>query len=525
MNQYDEISNVYETLHLPENWYNRKSVQRKKIRLINQIGHSGDIQHIISLMRFLLHENHELRNSTLLAINTLFSGLDSAKTYETSLRHCNIQPDDVLRYAEYFDRNALITPLAIASLNQSGYVREAAMREALRLNLQEELFPFIIYRLGDWVSEVRKSAELSFRKVVDDGQWLVLLDNLKLIFWLKKVSRVDLSDIFQDALDYLVVSRTKEVFSKFSTLPEKTRFQLCGYVLQKESVESMVFETLLVDKSYLVRSKLAEYIAENRLPDWMIGRLQKDKSSTVRQRCLESRMKNSKFKDSIDYKPFLFDKSAYIRNLAQHELRATSIEIAKMYREALRNGENHVGSIYGLGDVGGDEDIPLLMNFIDEDSLEVRLAAVRTILKISPSRLRDYLIGALDSEQKSIRKIAVRHLSLSADSETIHRVRRLYKNGDTDLKLSMLSFFNQHNEYSTLTDLILALGSREGSIVRMAWRYLSRWERNAYAKFHAPNATEKMRLQQVYATIDASVKIPVDKMDFWSRLPYLCRFE
>jgi hypothetical protein len=93
--------------------------------------------------------------------------------------------------------------LGIASLNGNGYVREKAVRELSRLKNTDGL-RFILLRLGDWVVEVRKAATagvLSFLESRYIDNWL---KQLTAIDWLLKVERVDLREIHNQIIQFIL---------------------------------------------------------------------------------------------------------------------------------------------------------------------------------------------------------------------------------------------------------------------------------------------------------------------------------
>lgn len=221
MNNQVDISNIYSVLYKEESWLNRSKLRKDQLESIKKLGFYGDSNSIHVLVKFLNHESQDIRSATIKSIENLFNKLDTKSAYESSLRHCNILKKDIRNYIKYYSKEELKYPLAIASINSNGYIREEALLKIQDKELSEELIQFVIYRLGDWVSEVRNAAQSNYDKVLSAGKWKSILEHIDLIFWLKKVQRVDLSNTFSKTIDFLTNENALDTYRKFPELNEK----------------------------------------------------------------------------------------------------------------------------------------------------------------------------------------------------------------------------------------------------------------------------------------------------------------
>jgi HEAT repeat protein len=525
MNSQEDISNLYTVLYQNENWLNRSIVRTKQLDAIKRLGFYGDSQSIYALVRFLNHDSQEIRTATINSIKNLFNKFDSKSAYESSLRHCNILIKDIRQYIKNYSSEDLKYPLAIASINSNGYVREEALKYIFKNDLSDSLIQFVIYRLGDWVSQVRKSAQINYEKVLDDGKWESIINHLDLIFWLKKVQRVDLSETFDRTIKFLTTENAEETYKTFSKLTEKTRFKLTQEILKIDPINQLAQKTFSIDKSYLVRSKLAESIHRIENREELITIFKKDKSGIVRQKCLESRIKIETERSKIDFKELLFDRSATIRNLAQFYLALTKEEILELYKNGIANIELRETSIYGIGELGSKTDVELLLPFVNSENNKIKKAAIRTILKLDSGRITSQLIKELDSNNKSIRKLAIEHLSGTASDEILNRCREIFSKGDKDVKLSMLSFFGRNCSYKTLPDLILALNESDEEITNSAWSHLEIWRTKSISIYTKQTDSDKVRAEEIYNQIKFKNKMPYAREKLWNELPYFGRFK
>jgi len=516
-------SSLYSILRQKEAWYNRKSIRIQQVEAIRRLGVYGNVEDAQILVGFLNHDSSEIRSATIKSIVSLSPKLDSNDIFATPLKYCHISNTDIKNYVNNYKGKELTYLLAIASMNTNGYVREAALSQILRNGLSEELFPFVLIRLGDWVTNVRAKARDNFNQTLKKGDYKVISNNLGLIFWLKKVKRVDLSEAYSKAIELLLIERPKETLAKFSELSEKDRFNLCDEMLKLNPIRQEIVDALVSDKSYLVRSKLAKNIHRIENRSEIIAILQKDKSGIVRQRCLESRLKINSEVAQIDFESLLNDKSAAIRNLARFNLKDSGIDFLDYYKKGLSDALLSESSIYEIGEIGSKADVDCLLPFLESESNKLKRAAIRSIFKLDASRLTSYLINELSASVKSIRRLAIKHLSILPSDEVLERCREIYKTNDVELKVSMLAFFGRVGDYRVLPDLLLGIGDSDERIANVAWGCLIDWVRQS--RYSKPSSFDKLRAKEEYEKISFNNELSYARKRIWKRLPYTGRFD
>ncbi len=91
--------------------------------------------------------------------------------------------------------------LALATLNWSGHVREAAIETLLAT---QEIFPipFVLLRLNDWVREVRDAAKRFVFRRIDDGRVEQIAQHALLVCRLDECGRDDHSDLVRSIVGY-----------------------------------------------------------------------------------------------------------------------------------------------------------------------------------------------------------------------------------------------------------------------------------------------------------------------------------
>lgn len=306
---------------------------------------------------------------------------------------------------------------------------------------------------------------------------------------------------------------------------KKTRFKLCQEILKVNPIVELAQKTFIKDKSYLVRSKLAENIHRIDNSDNLISILQRDKSGLVRQKCLESRIKIDEERDKIDFRELLFDRSGTIRNLAKYYSKLSNEEVIDIYRNAIKNKNSIEVSIYGLGELGRKNDVDLILPFVDSKQSKLKKAAIRTIMKFDSSLITSQIIEELDSNNKSIRKLAIECLSNTSDKRILNRCREIYKTGTTELKISMLSFFGRNCTYNTLPDLILPLNDELEEIRNSAWSHLDNWRLKSISNYSKQTEEDRKRAKEIYNQIKFKNRLPYAREKLWKELPYFGRFK
>jgi len=307
-------------------------------------------------------------------------------------------------------------------------------------------------------------------------------------------------------------------------LSESIRFNLCKEILKLDTVSEISQNTFINDKSYLVRSKIAENLRKTKNPSQLIPILQNDKSALVRQKCLLSRSKISSESGKINFKEFLFDKSATIRNIARFHLKDSNVNFLEIYKKGLEDNSLLVSSIYSIGEFGSEEEVDLILPYYNSQNGNIKKAAIRTILKLDATRIQSQLLDELNSKLKSVRKLAIENLSISPNDTVVNRCREIYSSGDVELKLSMLTFFGRVCSYKTLPDLINALDDSNENVVNSAWLHLTNWRKNSISNYTIQDEKDKIRAQEIYGQIKFRAELSFANKKLWNEIPYFGRF-
>jgi hypothetical protein len=211
---YSDINYCIQILNERPKWFFQKDNIVEKLQCFNTIQKNGTPATIYSLFKFLRSDNTLIQEKSAETIVHLFDRLKSQNEYTDSLKNLNISKSDLDFYRGNFEENIYLKLLGIASLNCNGYVREKAVNELARLKNIDGL-KFILLRLSDWVLPVRNSALKAITSFLTQTYFDGLLKNLLVIDWLLTVKRIDLTEIHNTIIQFILSPElSDELFDK-----------------------------------------------------------------------------------------------------------------------------------------------------------------------------------------------------------------------------------------------------------------------------------------------------------------------
>jgi hypothetical protein len=203
------------------------------------------------------------------------------KTLYNSLRYIHLKKEDIRKF-DKFDEPLKLSLLNIASMNSSGYVREEALNGLLS-NSKQSTFPFILFRLGDWVPAIKAKAEKEIKDVIQREEPDFLIKNHGLIDWLLKIGRSDLRHIHNEITQFIFSdSNIERIIKSLDKYSDGDRFFIFRNLIQKGKLKALVLEEILTDNNHLIRLlaiRNIEFINNHDLTK----RLLKDRSQKIRQ--------------------------------------------------------------------------------------------------------------------------------------------------------------------------------------------------------------------------------------------------
>jgi len=459
-------------------FFQRSNIDRKFEILdrIVKIGRSADISDLVPLAE---HKHKMLREKTVETIEVLLQKMKTKNHTYNSLRYCNITSKNLDTYQNIYKKKHLTQLLIIASMNKSGYVREKAIRKFNRYR-NPEVIPYLLFRLGDWVKQVRETAKTALDDFLNIEYFDEFIEQLSTIEWLLKVKRVNLEIEHKKILDFLTIENIDHLLQVFPKQQEKNRLILTKYILKREKVDTRIIQTLLKDKNFLIRKLVADNLEKLYSHD-LKEALLKDKNNKVRLNTLYNLIKLNKI-TTEEWKPFLIDKSFWVRDLARFELKGENIDFIAFYRKHIEQESFLNIAILGLGEVEQTKDIAFLQQYLYHENDFVRQSAAMSILKMEEYAIDNYLIQKLASDDNRVKKIAIKHFSKYPDNETLDKIRNIYDQGNSNAKISVLKLFSKIRSNRVYPDLLKGVEEENFDVKEIASKYLNSWNRNSSYK-------------------------------------------
>lgn len=522
---HTDLNHCIQILSERPKWFFQKDNIADKLRCFDTIKKVGTPSTIYSIIQFLRSDNILIQTKAAETILFLFGKLKSLNEYEDTLKHLPIEESHLDFYRVDYDEKTYLQLLCISSLNGSGYVREKAVKELARLKNAEAL-KFILLRLGDWVAAVRKAATegtLSFLGItyIDD-----LLKQLSTIDWLLKVERVDLSDVHDSVIQFILSQDfSEEFYNKIKRLDDKTRFRFYKAFLSNRHPTKEQIDKISADKNFLVRLELIKHLSgcDTVTQKELIAGFLHDQSARVRLDALyASKSFNTFLYDQIS--ELLSDEAASVRELSRHLLKDKGIGFAALYRQRIADQQFLSGSLLGLSETGNKEDLPIFEQYIHVEKSKLIVACLTAINKFNADKAKQYSLALLVHSSKRVRDKAVEILVKNSDAATLDKVRNIYAKCDYNIKKTILKLYNKIGGWNIVGDLLLALTDKNANIQNFGWQLLDKWKTKATRLFTTPPATEIERANKIYSSlVTSNLKMTHSKANLLQDLKFFLR--
>lgn len=496
--------------------FGKEKNQEKKLIALNQLSEIGYPSLISDLMPNLKGNSKEIQTGTIETIKVLFEKLKGKKAYYDSLKHCPISKNDIAYFETEFDKENFSLLMKVSSLNRNGYVREKAVEKLGELQT-ENVLPFIIFRLADWVPNVRNAAKHELKKFIKSENHQELINNLSLFKWLQKVERTDLSKTYKEIIEFLVIDSRTETIESFYKTNDKERRILAKELSEKIQSEDEI-NVLINDKHFLIRLLSLNHF--DRLTNSQKKKLLSDKSARVRQRALYEYKGDKDFESLLIN--YLADKSGSIRHLARFYLKETGIDFKEFYTNNLTNNRQVIGSMLGLLDIEAKNCESYLTPQLENDKIRYVKTAFYVLSNLNPSEVFEFAKSNLFTERIGLRNQIIEYFGKNRNQDVVKIVRGKYSNADEEIKMSILKLFSRIGGYSSFPDLLIGTIDKSESVRNQARLYVQKWKSEAISMFSKPTVDEQERALKVFNFVnEAHIEKkyfnnnPVEGLDFF----------
>jgi HEAT repeat protein len=459
-------------------------------------------------------------------IISLFDKLKSQSELYDSLKYVPIDVSDIDFFCESFARDVSVKLLTLSTLNHNGYVRQRAI-DALAISQHPLAVRFLIMRLSDWVENVREVATSSIRNYFQDEYREQFIRELDSIEGLRNVGRVDLRREYEAILNYVLGKKlTNEIYNALAVTDKARLLYLKKYV-EKNGIETQLIKIIISDKSFLIRIQMLKYL--NKLNESertkTISELLSDKSSQVRLQtlyCLKD--KSMLYYDAI--LKLTSDLSASVRDLSRYLLKKYELDFKAIYIGRIQENEQKVGSILGLAEIGGTDNLDLLFTLIKTDNRKIRLACLIGIQKLNLQQAKVFALDFFSDESSKIRKKCIEILSCTWSQDVILETERFYLSGDPVVKKMVLILYSKVGGWDVLGLLINAVSDQDPSVGELAWIFLQKWKDKALRLFTRPPKEAIDKAKYYYGCTSLNLtEINSSKQKLWDEIKHYLRYD
>jgi HEAT repeat protein len=409
------------------------------------------------------------------------------KRLYSAFRHLSITQKDVGRLAA-MPTDASVELLGIASMNHSGFVRQAAV-EALRRQGHARSVPYILLRLSDWVPQVRQAAETALDGMLRGDLASKLLQYGFLLTALERVERVDLSPIRQRVDHFLRGPDGRENLERGLKSTDAGHRAFCFRVLESELVDRPELVDLAVaDRDARIRLWIARllltapFAGSNR---WL-EQLLHDPCSRVQTELIR-RMSSDECTELVaTIEELIFANTPSVRGAARFVLgQRGRTDFATAYRQQLVSSTVEIvqpGWVAGLAETGTADDFAMVERFVGHPRSKVRSAAVSGCVRLDVSRGVPIAISHLDDPSGRVRRVVVKALTSHRTADTTAAAASMLVEGSPKGRLAAFAVLSSMGGWSVVPFALRALIQSDEQLSRAAWSCLQEWDSRCFTQ-------------------------------------------
>lgn len=442
------------------------------------------------------------------------------KTLYNSLRHIYLKKEDLGKF-DKFEETLKLSLLNITSMNSSGYVREEALN-GLLANSNQSTFPFILFRLGDWVPVIKSKAEKAIKDVIQREEPDFLIKNHGLIDWLLKIERSDLRHIHREITQFIFSDKNIErIIKSLDKYSDGDRFFIFRNLIQKGKLQASVLEEILSDKNHLIRLlaiRNIEFINDSELTK----RLLKDRSQKIRQYAVNKIPSSQINEFKAEIYELLFDSSSGIRSAARLILsKADKYDFLLIYKEELSTKPG-VGCIVGLAEVGTKNEIDIIERFLKSKSVKLRTASLFAISILDYSQAKQLAFELLNDDSNMVKKTCCSIIQKEISTSDIEKLRTIYDLGQNETKRFTLKTISKYGGWSIAGDFLKGVLQPDDKVRETSYALLSGWYKYSIRLGTTQQTEDKLYVMNIYnAGHFNKIKLPPDIDRIVKEIPFV----
>lgn len=515
-------------LQKPESFWQRLfRTSEGKVRLLQEIGDSGEIAVIPDIIAFVLADDQQIAIAATEAVNHLLSSaspedlvwLDEQmriRLYITYGTWYDLRPQqvDVIQRVGSFS----VSLLGAASFHGKGFVRERAITLLAEIRDGREL-PYLLIRANDWVSQVRSAAQEAIQARLIPEYAGHFMATFSLVERLLHSERADHGGLVQSIFGFMQDQEVRAVLHAGFTASNRQVRRLSYRLAVTAPGEdvSLVLTQALREHDPMIRTWAAQQAAavlEQEALQSALSMIAHDPYMPVRQIALLVTVEHFPTIAHDVLLDALLDTNATIREVARYYLRRQApMDFAAFYRDALdtSTGNGLLGAIHGIGETGTNADAERLLPCASQRSIRTRKAAIAEIARLHQgdqylSLFMQALVHALPGMSNAGRE-ALRDRAYLLDTGWL--AQQFKASPYVHVRKNILRLLARLGKWPSLPYLIRATCDTDARIVLMATRLLKRWLLSSNRYFIAPTAEQ---LAEIRAALE-NCQLGLDEED------------
>jgi len=482
---------------------------QEKIKCITELAQYKD-RHLDSIVMSATRDEEPYVQEVACAVMvSRFNELSGVREVEARLGQMLLRGSDPGFWLGARPRDEAVVLVCIATVNHSGYVRQAALGQ-MATYTDWRYIPFILRRAGDWVQQVRDQARATLAQYKTADFRLGFLAALPDIEALLSVKRVDLRPVYQDVMHWLVqVVDPEQLLTEVEGLSDTSRSRVVRYLLTDHLCGAAMLRAFINDRSFLIRSAAVRHLLTRTEP-W---------SSELLEHALSDAFPNiraSAFKELIRRGAAseemltigLTDTSFEVRQQAAKQVGLSKNELLRHYEDRLKAANRIAGSLLGLSDYADPDLAEVISPFADHSDNVVRRAALFALAKIAPTAAYDHALVMIVDRNKRIRSKAESILLEHHDQGVVERGRELMGSESVMHRSVGLSLLNKFGGWQSLATTLGACVDPSSRISDLAWAFLDAWAGYARRLFTNPTAEDIDRARSAMVGVRSELAAP-----------------
>jgi HEAT repeat protein len=481
-----------------------------------------ELGQISTIFEWIFNEDSEIAKDCAKTIHRLLTSQTAFKNKSlyNSLRYIHLKKKDLIRFCD-FETDIQNSLFCVATMNSDGYVREEALTFLIEAPTQST-FPFILFRLADWVPTIRWRAENGIRQLIQRQEPQFLIRHHKIIDWLLKVERADLNIIHDEVTEFIFSDdNVDEIIQSIGDYNEGDRYYIFRNLIARNKLDRQIFEKILTDKNYLIRLLAVRNTGFIQRTD-ILKRLLKDRSQKIRNYAINKIPASQLELFNPELTGMLFDNSAAIRATSRKLLSIFSEQnYAEKYREEIiRNPKP--GSIIGLSEVSSKTDLDILCSFLKSDSPKLRAAGLFAISNLDYEKAKDKAFELLNYTSNSVKRTCFIIIPRERSFDDLAKLRSIYDQGDNDTKRFTLKIISKYSGWSIAGDFLKGINEDDKKINQIAFSFLNGWYNYSIRLGTEQNETEINYVMGIYRNLNfETLDIPSDIKKITNEIPFI----